>query len=195
MNTFNNNKYNFPTSEDNHKCIGPCYPPNTVYYHPILIKPFISKSFATCPINKTTIINNGKKMETYVDECNEKNITENFNDFNIFDNSFEIASTFKNFLSQLYLINNVNDVNLFLNDIIDEKTIYSQKRILNSIFQIYFLDINFALELFISKVKIVLKKIYDLDLSNNKIKKNLFNIKKKEKYNDIFLYFTNKYSK
>lgn len=195
MNTFKNNKYNFPISEGNHRCIGPCYPPNTLYYHPIFIRPLINKSFATCPINKTTINNEGKTIDLYADECNKNNITEKFNDFNIFDNLFEIASTFENFLSQLYWINNINDVNLFLNDKIDEKTIYSQKRILNSIFQIYFLDINLALELFISKVKIVLKKIYDLDLSNDKIKKNLFNIKKKEKYNDIFLYFTNKYSK
>jgi hypothetical protein len=185
-----NNKIvnNYSKSVNNNKCIGPCYPSNTVFYHPIYLTPQIN-DYISCPIFKS-IDKTGKKID--VDECNKDDLTKNYKDFNIFDDLVQIANTPEIFLEQIYNIVSLQDVITFLNNSIDEMPIYSQKRVLECIFSSFIIDNNFPKELFFEKIQHVLKKIYNIDISVEKIQKK---ISSKKNIENIFLYFINKYSK
>ena len=66
-NTIYNNKYkNFINEEiidKNDNCYGPCYSPNTLYYHPTQLIPYLDEDNYTCPIIKEGENNNFMKCE------------------------------------------------------------------------------------------------------------------------------------
>ena len=178
------NIYNLPKSVNNLDCLGPCYPPNTIYYHPIYFTPQIFNDF-TCPI--TRILDKNKD----IDRCKEEDVSNDYKDFDIFEPIVHIANTPKTFLEQIYNINIIQDVIQFLEDSIDELPIYSQKRLLESIYETYIDNSSFPKELFSEKVHNVFKKIYKINLPIDKISSKLFSDKK---YDNLFEYFYNKYS-
>ena len=161
------NIYNLPKSVNNLDCLGPCYPPNTIYYHPIYFTPQIFNDF-TCPI--TRILDKNKD----IDRCKEEDVSNDYKDFDIFEPIVHIANTPKTFLEQIYNINIIQDVIQFLEDSIDELPIYSQKRLLESIYETYIDNSSFPKELFSEKVHNVFKKIYKINLPIDKISSKLF---------------------
>lgn len=178
---------NYSKTINQNKCVGPCYPPNTIFYHPLYLAPQI-KDFIACPILKT-VDKNGKKIA--VDECYKDDLTKNYKDFNIFEDPVQIANTPEIFLEQIYNIISIQDVIIFLNNSIDEMPVYSQKRLLDCIYSGFIINNNFPKELFSEKIHYVLKKIYNIDISIEKIQKKIFSNNNIE---NIFLYFTKKYS-
>jgi hypothetical protein len=189
----NNNIFDLPISKNNYKCVGPCYPPNTPFYHNLYLSAIIDEKNYICPIKRTFDKEHNK--EIIYDKCNADDVTPNYENFDIFDDSVQIANTNLSFLSQIYKIDNINNAIEFISESLDILPIYSQKRILNCIYYIWINNDNFPQELFSKKVKNVLKEIYKLDIKLDIIKKKIISIKNKEKYNDIFLYFYNKYYK
>ncbi len=178
------NIYNLPKSINNLDCLGPCYPPNTIYYHPIYFTPQIFNDY-TCP----TVRNKDKNQD--IDICKEEDVSNDYKDFDIFEPIVHIANTPKTFLEQIYNINIIQDVTQFLEDSIDELPIYSQKRLLECVYETYLDNPSFPKELFSEKVYNILKKMYKINLSIDKISSKLFSDKK---YDNIFEYFYNKYS-
>lgn len=170
------NTFEFPQGE-HHKCIGPCYPANTTYYHPITLQQF-KNNFSSCPISKSIEIN-GKK-EIY-DKCNVNN-NANYEGYDIFADVFDLASTDKLFLEQIYKIKNIGDVILFLDNEINELPILSQKRILNSIYKVFRDEDIFPNDNFIVCVQNILKLKFNLNVNTKKI----FNIIMKNKHNTIW---------
>ena len=123
---FNNS---FQTTKNNNKCISPCYPENYLYYNPLTLDAIIAnkKSCAIEPNNE----NNYK----IADKCNK--IDKNYKKFNIFENDYKMADNDESFLRQIYEINNLNELHDYLLNKINKLPIYSQKRLLNSIFRVY----------------------------------------------------------
>ncbi len=188
ISTYNSNEYN--KSENKFTCIGPCYPPNIIYYHPLYFDGIINYDDHTCPIKTAEF--EGKKINH--DFCDPKQNTYNPKTFDIFEDVVQIANTPKLFLEQIYKIDDLEDCVKYLNDDFDNIPVYSQKRIINAIVLTWGKNINFPLNLIAHKVKIILEKIFDINLSVEKISKKISNIKDKQNYNDIFNYFL-KYSK
>lgn len=181
------NIYNLPISIDGYDCLGPCYPPNTVFYHPLYFATFKTKDYV-CPIKKT-VNKNGEKILT--DYCDPKDANNDYQDFDIFEDIVQIANTPKSFLQQIYNIKTVEDIYRFLNDSIEELPIYTQKRILNCMYLTYYRNENFPKELFCEKVQKVIKNIYDLNIPIEKISNKIFSDKN---IDDVFLFLSNKYS-
>ena len=193
-NTIYNNKYknnNNVISEEiidkNDNCYGPCYSPNTLYYHPTQLIPYLDEDNYTCPIIKIDNSNNFMK-------CEANNIT------NLDDT--DLLITFSNnsysFLKDIYNIKNYDDVINYLEINIKDSPIFSQKRILNSIYCAYINNENFPNKNYIYRVKNVLELIFNLKLNSKKIYENIIKIRNKKKYNvnnDIFIYLYNKYLK
>jgi len=185
-----NNIFNLPKSINGHQCIGPCYPPNTLFYHPIYLKAIIDDKEPFCPVFKS--YNEKDKQYEYVDQCKAENVTPNYEKFELFEDIFQFATNDQNFLSQIYDINNINGASEYLEESIELLPVYSQKRILNCIYSIWAGNKNFPIELFANKLKYVLKSITNIDISIDKIKNKIIDSKK---YNNIFDYFEKKYSK
>lgn len=72
---------------NNRKCIGPCYPPGTQYYHPLTLTIIQDNNYNTCAVDPYTIIDeDGNKVVRYHDICsthltNTKNNSTNFASF------------------------------------------------------------------------------------------------------------------
>ncbi len=155
-------------SSNNYKCVGPCYPPGINYYNPFNLIP-IKSDVATCPINP--------KNGIIFDKCNLNDIDKNYQNFDIFKDIINIASTPNLFLKQIYHIYNISDVIYFLNDTIDTMPIYTQRRVLKAIFETYYKYIEFPKLLFVSKLKNVLEQIYNIkNLNPQKTLRELDNI-------------------
>ena len=178
-----------------HKCIGPCYPKHTIFYNPFDLVS-IEREYPSCPIvpYSTEPLNNKDSIYFNEDKCKEEDVNEDYKNFDIFDNSNKIAQTELLFLVQIYNIKNIEDIIYFLNDSIDILPIYSQKRLLIIMFNTYNKYIEFPIKLFSEKIQYILNNIYNLDISLKQIISNIHKINT-NKINDIFLYFTNKYSK
>ncbi len=185
-----NNK--LPLSDKGYQCIGPCYPPNTIFYHPINLGAILLENEKVCPVD---VYDNVSKNKIFFDKCEKTEVTENYRDFDIFDDTIQIATTNQQFLRQIYSINTIEDVDIFLTDSIDNLPIYTRRRILNSIYWVWLNNINFPINVFVKKVSDVLKEIYSINLESSKIKKKLIENINKSKYNNIFEYFKNKYTK
>jgi hypothetical protein len=142
-------------SSNNYRCVGPCYPPGVNYYNPFNLIPIIS-DFPSCPVDPK-----GKKGIIF-DKCNVNDIDENYQNFDIFKDIINIASTPNLFLKQIYHIYNISDIVYFLNDTVDILPIYTQRRVLKAIFETYYKYVEFPKLLFISKLKNVLEKIYNI---------------------------------
>jgi hypothetical protein len=187
-NSTNLNNYN--KSENNFRCIGPCYSPKTTYYHPLYFDVIYDLNDYTCPIRRT--IKEGKEILN--DFCDPKQVTYDPNTFDMFEDIVQIANTPKLFLEQIYKIDDLQDCIKYLNDNFDNIPIYSQKRMINAIVEAWGKNINFPLDIVSHKIKFILHKIYHIDLTTDKISKKIINIINKQNYNDIFIYFM-KYTK
>ena len=81
----------YPKSINGMQCVGPCYKKNTKILHPIYLNVVTNneKNFF-CPIVEKKEIINGKKISTYVDECNEINYNKkNINNAKIYNSFFD----------------------------------------------------------------------------------------------------------
>jgi hypothetical protein len=186
-----NENSNSIITKNGYKCIAPCIDKNTLYYHPITFQA-IQKSYPSCPIYD---MHAHKDQVLYYDKCNIKDNNNIKNKkYNIFDNDndIEFAITPNNFLIEVYDIKNIIDVINFLNNNIHDLPIYTQKRLLNYIYDIYNTYDDFPFDLFIQITIDIFDKIYKIKLNIIKINKKIKTIKNK---NNIFEYLLNKYSK
>ena len=176
-NSSNNNEL---IQEENHKCIGPCYPANMTFYHPFSLRP-IKNNFSSCPTKSTKVDN----IIKYYDKCV---VNENFDyvNYDIFADIFDLALNDKLFLEQIYKIKNMNDVILFLDNEINELPILSQYRIYNSIYKVYRDDDIFPNNKFIEGIQNILKSKFNLDSNTKKILNIIMKNKYKTVWNDIF---------
>ncbi len=182
----------FNISQRGLTCIGPCYPPNTVFYHPLYFRVLESADNEyVCPIERNEI----EGEVDIVDKCEPGNNTYNPKTFDIFEDVVQIANTPKLFLKQIYGITNIEECIKYLNDDFDANPVYSQKRIVNAIIQTWIKNPNFPLQLISYKVKYILEKIYKIDVKIEKISKKISDINDKQNYTDIFDYFLNKSKK
>lgn len=181
-------------SKDGYDCIGPCYPSNTIYYNPLTLTPAKSP-FPSCPINKTEIIKSGEKVYIFSDKCNILDVNDEYLYFDIFDDSVQIANSSDNFLKQIYNINNIADVIYYLNNSIDELPIYSQKRILKAMFEVYYKYVEFPKLFFSNRILKILNEIYFIDdkITNKQIMADLDKINSDSL--EIYNYLLNKYIK
>lgn len=190
--TNKNYKFSKIKSVNGYNCIGPCYPPNTIYYNPSTLIAIKSK-YPTCPIKKTEIDIDGQKKYIYADKCNVSELNDEYLNFDIFNDSVQIANSSDDFLKQIYKILNISDVVIFLNNSIDIIPIYSQRRILKAIYDVYYKYIEFPKLFFSDKICKILTEIYKLKkISSKDILADLDKIQLNKQ--DIFLYLVEKYS-
>jgi hypothetical protein len=182
INTKPQNKNNFPNGEK-HKCISPCYKSNTLYYHPLTLQS-IKKNFDSCAIQKN-------KNNEYIDKC-IYDANYNFANYDLFADFFQVASTDDDFLRQIYSINNIEDVENFLNNDINTLSILSQIRIINCIFNVYCDYDIFPTDIFIKTIKYIIKKKYDIKLKSNNIIDLIMSVKYTTKKNNIIDLLINK---
>lgn len=188
---------NYTKSLNGYNCIGPCYPPNTIYYNPSSLIAIKSK-YPTCPVNEKIKNSDGEYEVIYADKCDPQNISEDYTDYDIFDYYFQIVLTSDDFLKQIYKLNNIIDVIYFISDSIDVLAVYSQKRIIKAIYEVYYKYIEFPKKLFSDKIYKILITIYKINkkITSNDILNELNNLKLIENNDqDIFIYLSNKFSK
>lgn len=177
-------------NNNNNKCIGPCYPPNVIFYNPINLQSFKNPSDSMCPIKKTKINDNIK----YIDKCYP--VDDNYENYDIFNDNVSICKNDDEFLKQIYNINNLGDSVKFLDDDFDILPLYSRIRIINAIVNVYLNFIEFPHKLSSIKVKNILDELYDTKIDENKIYDNIMrHVEKKKKFNNIIEYFGNKLEK
>jgi hypothetical protein len=179
-NTTPNDNIEFPHG-DKYKCIGPCYPANMLYYHPLTLQAIKSKS-NSCPVKQQKI---GDKIKIK-DKCV---LNENFDyeGYDMFADVVQVATSDNAFLEQIYNIKNIYDVELFLENNIKQLPNLSQKRILNSIYKVYRDNDSFPSNNFISLIKALVKKNYDIDIKSKIILGKIMDNKHGKKWNDLFL--------
>lgn len=170
----NNNSNDKIKSIEGYNCVGPCYPPNTYYYNPLDLS-LISNPYTSCPIEPIDVVDsNGKIVKKKSDKCDDTMANKGNLYFDVFSDYIQISTSADNFLSQIYNLNNISDVVHFLSDSIDTLPIYSQRRLLGAIFEVYYKYVEFPKLLFCKKLLIILKNIYKMnDLDENKIKNKL----------------------
>lgn len=176
-NSFKNNNDEKIKSVEGYDCIGPCYSSNTYYYNPLDLS-IIFNSYPSCPIKPINSINsNGVITKKKSDKCFEEDINKGQLYFDIFSDYIQIATSSFNFLSQIYNLNNISDVVHFLSNTIDTLPIYSQRRLLGAIYDVYYKFVEFPKLLFCKKLLFVLTNIYKITgLDENKIKSKLDNV-------------------
>ena len=163
-------------------CVGPCYPADTIYYNPLNLVP-IKANYPTCPIlpqqkdNKTI----------YADKCRFEDINRGYLYYDVFSDLVQIATSSDNFLRDIYEIYSVSEVVNYLSDSIDLLPIYSQRRILKAIYEVYYRFIEFPKLLFGTKLSLVLKSIYNINIESKQIIKILDKINDEEKYDDLYI--------
>lgn len=174
----------------NNKCIGPCYPPNVIFYNPINLQSFKNPTESMCPIKKTRIDDKIK----YIDKCYP--IDENYEKYDLFNDNVSICKNDNEFLSQIYNIKNLQDSVHFLDDNFDILPLYSKIRLINAIVNVYSNFIEFPHKLASIKIKNILDELYDTKINENKIYSSIMNqVEKKKKINNIIEYFGNKLEK
>ena len=190
-NTTNNNSNQIIT-KNGYKCLGPCMEANKLFYHPITFQAIITK-YPVCPIYDRNKHDPKNKDEVLIyDKCNiEDNNKINYKKYNIFDDNIYFCNSKNDFLVEVYNIKNIIDIINFFNDNFNELPIYTQKRLLNYIYDVYISYNDFPFELFSDKLIDVFNKIYKIKLNNNKIIKKI----KTTKINNLFIYLLNKYTK
>jgi len=176
----NNSILNKNINSNTDHCITPCYQKNTIFYSPFTYLPNIH--------NKNTCIT----LNNYLKDCNMEDNINNFNNYNILSNVSFYINNSNTFLSYFYNINNVNDLPVFMNDTIENLPIYTQKRLLQYIFENYKNNVNFPIHIFVTKIINLFYKIYNVKLDLHKITKKINNLIVNNN-NDIFIYLSNKY--
>lgn len=188
--TINNNPKNTKgdkiKSVEGYECIGPCYPANTYYYNPLTLS-LISTPFPSCPIKEKIVIgSDGNKHKKKFDKCYDEDINKGNLYFDIFSDYVQVSTTAENFLFEIYNLKNISDIVHFLSNTINTLPIYSQRRLLEAIYNVYYKFVEFPKLLFCKKLLLVLKNIYLLnDLDENKI---LTKLNKVEQNNQSDLY-------
>ena len=179
------------TSLNGFPCIGPCYPANVPYYNPLSLTP-IKSNLTTCPIKRNKELFNNLSY----DVCDSKDINKDYLTFDIFNNIVQIANTSNSFLKEIYKINNISELVHFLTNEFDILPIYSQKRLLEAIFEVYYKYIEFPKILFSKKLLNVLNKIYKFNEIYKKLDEKKI-IKELDKINinsyNFYNYFIKKY--
>jgi hypothetical protein len=179
INTNFKDNIEFPQG-NNYKCIGPCYPANVVYYHPLTLQAIRSKS-NSCPIRQIAK-NNGIKIK---DKCT-LNEDYDYENYDMFADIVQMATSDNVFLEQIYNIKSIYDVELFLENNIIQLPILSQKRILNSIYKVYRDNDSFPSNNFVSLVKKILVKNYDYKIKSKKIITKIMDNKHNVKWKNLF---------
>jgi hypothetical protein len=186
-------------SINNNKCLGPCYPSKYIYKHPLFLQEYINLDKNTCPIKYNSEVNLDSKF-LINDEC--ATVTKNYDKYNPYKNdyiNYSLAYNNDAYLKQIYNINNIADAKKYLELNIETLPLLSQKRILNSIYNVYLNDDSFPNKTYINLVKNILKKIFEIEISSTKIYKQIMKNKKKSidttNTFDIFLFLFNKYCK
>jgi hypothetical protein len=192
MDIINNNKYNDKSNKNNiidikninivnnseKKCIGPCYPPEYLNYHPYYLFPVKHKS-KTCPTETGTL------------KCDK--ITPNYKEYNIFKTTGYVGTDPDFFILELYDINDPKKIVIFLNHEFDKFPLITCKRILTTIFNKFSKNNDFPLYLFSTKFENIFKKYYKsnkkLDYFDN-IKNIIFS---NHHITDIFIFFYKKF--
>ena len=173
-----NDNIDFPQG-NKYKCIGPCFPANMLYYHPLTLQAIKSKN-NSCPIELQKI---GDKIKIK-DKCtlNEKY---NYNNYDMFADVIQVATSDNNFLEQIYNIKNIYDVELFLENNMKQLPNLSQIRIINSIYKVYRDNDSFPSNNFVSLVKSLIKKNHDIKIKSKKILSKIMENKYSNKWNNI----------
>jgi hypothetical protein len=184
-----NTKENKVKSVEGYECIGPCYSGNTYYYNPLTLS-LISTPFPSCPIKEKSVIgSDGNIHKKNFDKCYEEDINKGNLYFDIFSDYVQVSTSSENFLSEIYNLNNISDIVHFLSNAIDALPIYSQRRLLGAIFNVYYKFIEFPKLLFCKKLLFVLKNIYKInDLDENKILTKLNKIEQNN-LGDLYSFF------
>lgn len=176
------NKYtDFPQGK-NYSCIGPCYPAKSLYYHPLTLQG-IKNKFDSCPINIV------KGRDDIFDKC-EVNENFDYENYDIFNDVVQIASSDNDFLKQIYNIKNINDVENFLENNLIQLPILSQIRLCNSIYKVYRDNDMFPSDSFIDNVKKIIEKKYNLKIKSEKIINKIMSVKHSNNTNDLFQILT-----
>ena len=176
-------------SKDGYKCLGPCFNNDTLFYHPITFEA-IEQKFPVCPIYD--IDKNNKDRFLIYDKCNIKNNNkDNYKKYNIFDDNIYFCNSENDCLIEVYNIKNIIDIINFLNNNLSELPLFTQKRMLDYIFNVYISYDDFPFELFSEKIVDVFNKIYKIKLNIHKIIKKI----KSTKIINLFQYLFNKYLK
>jgi len=186
-------KYYDFSQGDHVKCIGPCYPKNTLFYNPITLEAFKSKEQNLCPIDPKSV--NGFIDEEQVDKCNINDENFDYENYDMFEDILQIAITYDVFLKQIYDLSNFQQVNHFIENNINELPILTQKRLINSIYQVYKDDDSFPTDNYIVVIKHIFKELYNIDAKSKKIINYIMNNKYKTNWTDLFKYLYKKLSK
>ena len=113
----------------------------------------------------------------------------------MFEDILQIAINFDVFLKQIYDLSNFQQVNHFIENNINELPLLSQKRLINSIYQVYKDNDIFPTDNYIRVIKHILKELYDIDAKSKKIINYIMNNKYKTNWDDLFEYLYKKLSK
>ena len=178
----------FYKSKKNIQCIGPCYPPNYLYIDPFTFKDIYENDY-TCPFGYCK-----DDEECDIDICDEKQCTDNYLNFNINDTYFYIASTNELFL-EIFNITKYTDIILFIENEYDSLPLYTQKRIINTIFNVYKNNNKLLSTFYIKSVLNIYNNLYKTEVNYNIINKYLSKLSKKNKEIDIFIYLHTKINK
>lgn len=173
------NNIEFPQGKT-YKCIGPCFPANTLYYHPFTLQAMKSKK-NTCPIKEQQIKNKKKLRDTC--ELDENYDYENYD---VFSDVVQIAISEKKFLEQIYNIKNIYDAELFISNDVKELPNITQRRILNCIYIVYRDNDNFPNQNYLKLIKEHIKKTHDLKIKRKKLLTIIMDNKYKQLWKNIF---------
>lgn len=172
-------KFEFPHGEK-YKCISPCYPADTLYYHPLTLQG-IKNNFDSC----STRLNNIDNEIISYDKC-KINPNFDFDNYDMFADIFQVATTDDDFLKQIYNIKNIYDVELFLENNINQLPLFSQIRILKCIFHVYRDNDAFPSKNFIENTKKILKNKYNKKMKSDKILNKILSDKHLTNVNNLF---------
>jgi len=174
----NNNKKN----SNNLNCIGPAYPPNTLFYHPQTGEAFKSNNII-CPVDIST--------KKYFQTVNHPNI--NFLDLE-FEKPF-LPDNYNDFLSNIYNINSFYDSDKFLSSNSSTINNISKSRIINAIYKVYKSNPEFPSDLFCFNIKDILLNLHNINLSSSTIKRKIVINKNSKNWANIFDFFIVNYKK
>lgn len=185
----NNSRKEKIKSVEGYDCIGPCYPSNTYYYNPLNLS-LISNNYPSCPIKELNVIGpDGKIYKKKSDKCYDNDINKGSVYFDIFSDHIQIANTSDDFLTNIYNLNGISDVVYFLSNSISNLPIYSQRRLLEAIYSVYYKYIEFPKVLFATKLLYVIENIYKIEnMDVNKIQQKL-NSTSKSNSQDLYSLF------
>ena len=154
-----------------------------------------SKDQNLCPIAPGSIKEINGKLNEPADTCNINNDNFDYENYDMFEDILQIAITYDVFLKQIYDLSNFQQVNHFIENNINELPILTQKRLINSIYQVYKDDDSFPTDNYIVVIKHIFKELYNIEAKSKKIINYIMNNKYKTNWNDLFEYLYKWYSK